>query len=114
MADEVNASWLLPGEPAANLAAWRASPPQFLVDGGYGLTDESYESLAYEANVTTRYMKIVLFGFAKTLYRLAFTFRAEGVGGGEGDGTTHVTVIGQALETTRNALSAYVAASAAG
>ena len=51
MADEVNFAFLLAGEPAANIAAWRADPPPFLAD--YKLMDESYESLVYEANVTT-------------------------------------------------------------
>ena len=30
MADEVYASFMLPGDPTANLAAWRADPPMFL------------------------------------------------------------------------------------
>ena len=74
MADEVSVSFMLPGEPAANVAAWRAQPPPFLDD--YKRVDESYESLVYEANVTTAFMKVAMFGFGKTLYRLTFTFRA--------------------------------------
>ena len=79
MADEVNASFMLAGEPAANVAAWRAKPPPFLVD--YKRVDESYESLVYEANVTTMFMKVTTFGIGKTLYRLTFTFRADGGAG---------------------------------
>ena len=105
MADEVNASFGLAGEPAANVAAWRAEPPAFLVDAGFRRTDESYESLVYEANVTTTFVKLSTFGFGKTLYRLTFTFRPNG------DATT-VTVLGQAYEDTRAALAAWVSAHA--
>ena len=58
---------------------WRASrrrtsprgaptPPPFLDD--YKRVDESYESLVYEANVTTAFTKVATFGMGKTLYRL--------------------------------------------
>lgn len=50
MADEVNASFLLAGEPASHVAGWRATPPPFLVD--YKRIDESYES--YESLVYER------------------------------------------------------------
>jgi hypothetical protein len=102
MADEVNAAFVLPGEPAAMLAAWRADPPSFLEVDGYKLTDDSYESLVYQANVTTAYVKIVTFGFGKTVYRLTFTFRAD-------EGGTRVTALGQALERTRNAFGTWLA-----
>ena len=82
MPDEVNVSFMLPGEPAANVAAWRASPPPFLDD--YKRIDESYESLVYESNVTTTFTKLATFGMGKTLYRLTFTFRPV-------DDTTHDT-----------------------
>jgi hypothetical protein len=104
MADEVNVSFLVPGEPAANVAEWRATPPPFLA--GYKRIDESYESLVYEADVTTRFMKVVMVGFAKTLYRLTFTFRADG------SGATTVSVLGQAQEDTVSAMSQWVAAHA--
>ena len=55
MADEVNMSFLLPGPPATHVAAWRSAPPPFLDD--YKRVDESYESLVYEADVTTTFMK---------------------------------------------------------
>ena len=104
MADETRAGFAVPGAPGPFLAAFKAAPPQFLVDGGYRLVDESYESLVYEANVTTTPMKVFSWGFAKTLYRLAFTFRDAG------DGITAVTVIGQAKDSVRAAMGAYVAA----
>ena len=73
MADEVNASFLLPGPPATHVAAWRSDPPPFLED--YKRVDESYESLVYESDVTTTFMKWAMFGMGKTIYRLSFTFR---------------------------------------
>jgi hypothetical protein len=101
VADEVNVSFMLAGEPAANIATWRAEPPGFLE--GYLRVDESYESLVFEANVTTAFVKISTFGFGKTLYRLTFTFRPA-------DGATQVTALGQAYEPTRAALAEWVTA----
>lgn len=103
MADEVNASFMLPGEPAANVAAWRATPPTFLVNGEFERIDESYESLIYEANVTTTYLKLATFGFGKTLYRLTFTFRPA-------QDATQVSVLGQAVEKTRAEFAEWVVA----
>jgi hypothetical protein len=103
MADEVNASFMLPGAPAANVASWRATPPAFLADAGFKRTDESYESLVYEANVTTTFVKLSTFGFGKTLYRLAFTFRAA-------QDATQVTVLGQANEGTRTEMAQWTVA----
>ena len=102
MADEIKTGFGLPGEPAANLTAWRADPPEFLSVDTYKLVDDSYESLVYEANVTTGFVKITTFGVGKTVYRLTFTFRAA-------DGGTHVTAVGEALERTRNAFGGWLA-----
>jgi len=103
MADEVDASFVLPGEPAANVAAWRATPPPFLDE--YKRVDESYESLVYESNVTSTFMKVALFGMGKTLYRLTFTFRPA-------DGATRVAVLGQAPQDARAAMEHWAAANA--
>jgi hypothetical protein len=104
MADEVNASFLLAGEPASHVAAWRATPPPFLED--YKRVDESYESLVYESNVTSAFMKVALFGMGKTLYRLTFTFRSDD------SAATKVAVIGQAPEDARAAMEQWAAANA--
>jgi hypothetical protein len=104
--DEVNVSFVVPGEPAANVATWRTSPPAFLVDAGFSRVDESYESLVYEANVTTTFVKLSTFGFGKTLYRLTFTFRPA-------PGATQVTVLGQASEDTRAELAEWMVAHSA-
>jgi hypothetical protein len=105
MADEVSGSFMLPGEPAANLASWRREPPGFLAASGYEQIDDSFESLVYEANVTTGFVKVTTFGFGKTIYRLTFTFRPV-------DGATQVSALGQALEPTRTAFSTWVVAHA--
>jgi len=106
MADEVNVSFMLPGEPAANVAAWRAKAPAFLDD--YARVDESYESLVYEANVTSTFTKLATFGMGKTLYRLTFTFRlAEGTAP-----ATRVAVLGQADTETVTAMGEWAAANA--
>jgi hypothetical protein len=101
--DEVNVSFMLPGEPAANVAAWRAQAPAFLDD--YKRVDESYESLVYESNVTTTFVKVATWGFGKTLYRLTFTFRPV-------EGATQVNVLGQAKEDTVAAMAQWAAAHA--
>jgi hypothetical protein len=103
MADEVNVSFLVAGEPSTNVAAWRANPPRFLED--YKRVDESYESLVYESNVTTGFTKWATFGFGKTLYRMAFTFRSDAVN----PSVTRVTALGQAPEDTVNAMGAWAA-----
>jgi hypothetical protein len=102
MADEVRAGFVVPGVSGAFLAAWKAAPPEFLGDAGYRLIDESYESLVYEADVTTKTQRIVTWGFGDTIYRLVFTFRDGG------DTTTAVTVVGQAKAPVRAALAEYV------
>ncbi len=104
MADEVNASFMLAGEPASHVAAWRATPPPFLDD--YKRVDESYESLVYESNVTSTFMKVAMFGMGKTLYRLTFTFRPDD------SGATKVAVLGQAPEDARVGMEHWAAANA--
>jgi len=104
MANEVNVSFLLPGEPAANVAAWRTTAPPFLDD--YTRVDESYESLVYESNVTSTFQKLATFGMGKTLYRLSFTFRLTD------DGGTKVSVLGQADPDTVHAMGEWAAAHA--
>ena len=94
MADEVNLAFVMAGEPAANIAAWRADPPLFLAVDTYRLKDDSYESLVYEAE---RHHGLREAGdvrhSARPLYRLTFTFRPD-------DGATQVTVLGQSPSDT--------------
>jgi hypothetical protein len=101
MPDEVKVTFTLPGDDAANRTAWRAQTPAVLRDAGYQLKDESYDTLVYEADVTSTTMKIIMFGFAKTLYRMAVTFRPDT------EGNTAVTMIGQAQQRVRDELARY-------
>jgi len=105
--DEVNASFLLPGEPASHVTAWRATPPPFLDD--YKRVDESYESLVYESDVTSTFMKVAMFGMGKTLYRLTFTFRPAD---GADLATTRVVALGQAPDDTVAAMGQWATANA--
>lgn len=89
MADELDLTVVLPGTPEASLDAWELQPPAFLADAGFELVDESYESLVYQRDVMGRGMKLLMWGQAKTLYRVTVTFRADPVRG------TRVTLTGQ-------------------
>jgi hypothetical protein len=107
MANEVNVSFMLPGDPAANVASWRAQAPPFLDD--YARVDESYESLVYEANVTSTFTKLATFGIGKTLYRLTFTFR---LADNTATPATRVVALGQADADTVKAMGEWAAANA--
>ncbi|HEX5586179.1 MAG TPA: hypothetical protein VFZ17_02630 [Acidimicrobiia bacterium] len=99
MADEVKLAFGLDGAPDANRAAWKSRPPSFL--GDYHLADESYDTLVFEAQVMGVGMRILMFGMAKTLYRLSATFSDDPVG-------TRVTLAGQAKEDVRDEIGAYL------
>jgi hypothetical protein len=101
MADELTLAFPVPGRDADVHAGWRAQPPAFLSDGGYALKDESYDSLVYEADVMSKGARLLMFGIAKTLYRLSVTFRPDGAYG------TQVTITGQAKEDVRAAILRY-------
>jgi hypothetical protein len=100
MADEIRLVFGLPGPPEANLAAWKATPPPFLAD--YHLKDEAYETLVYEAQVMGAGMRILMWGQAKTLYRLMITFTDDATVG------TRVMLNGQAKDDVRDQIGAYL------
>ena len=77
MADEVNLVFVTPGTDADVHEQWKAQPPAFLEPDGYKLFDESYDTLVFRANVSTKTMKILTWGWGKTLYTLSFTFRPD-------------------------------------
>jgi len=106
MADEVQLKFTQGGTPETILAAWRATPPTCLVDEGFAIVDESYDTLVFEANVTSRWVRVTMFGMATTLYRLSVTFRQDP----DRRGSTRVTLTGQAPERAREELAAMVAA----
>ena len=101
MADELTVAFSLPGRDADLHAAWRSEPPAFLADGGYERKDESYDTLVYEADVTARATRLLMFGMATTLYRLSVTFKPDPAGG------TRVTMVGQAKDEVREAILRY-------
>lgn len=101
MADELDVTLTLAGSETENLAAWRAEPPDWLSQAGYELADESFESLVFEADVTTRATRILMWGMATTVYRISATFRPDG------RGATRLTLQGQARDATREAMLAW-------
>ena len=101
MADELDLSLSIPGAEAANRSAFKAAPPAWLTQNGYELSDESYESLVYEAQVMGAGMRILMWGQAKTMYRITATFRPGAPGG------TRLTLLGQAKEDVRASILAW-------
>lgn len=108
MADELDLSITIPGDPGAHRAAWRVAPPAWVNEGGYRMVDESYESIVYEAQVMGAGMRILMWGQAKTLYRITATFRPVEPGG------TRLTLLGQAKEDSRAAISAWAQTATSG
>jgi hypothetical protein len=100
MADEVNIAFGLPGTPDTNRSTWRDDPPAFLRD--YALIDESYNTLVYEAEVTSKTMKVLMFGMATSLYRLMVTFLPREPNG------CRVTISGQAKADVQDDLGRYL------
>jgi len=109
MADEVQLQFLMPGSPAAVLAAWRSDPPEPFRRGGFGLKDEAYDSLVYEARyydwpqkllfVTTLGFALLFKGLMGSLFQMTARFDAQG------SSYTKVTIIGKAHPSTRRGLA---------
>src|ERR1700704_3655413 len=98
MADEITTQFTLPDPPAALMQQWRDRPPAFLAEGKYKLVDEAYDALVFEADATSIGTRLLMFGTAKTLYRLSIVFNADGTG-------TRLTITGQAIEKVRNRIA---------
>ena len=101
MPDEINLPFVTPSTDSDLLKQRRAQLSAFLEPDGYAVLDESYDTLVFRANVSTKTMKLLTWGFGKTLYTLSFTFRPDR------EGTTRISVLGQASEATRAALTQY-------
>jgi hypothetical protein len=95
VADEIQTQFTLPDPPNAVMDQWRDAPPAFLTAGKYELVDEAYDGLVFEADVTSFGTRLLMFGSARTLYRLSVNFESDGGTG------TRVTIIGQAPESVR-------------
>jgi hypothetical protein len=94
VADEITTQFTLPDPPDALMAQWRETPPAFLAEGKYRLVEEAYDALVFEADATSIGTRLLMFGSAKTLYRLSIVFNPEGTG-------TRLTITGQAVEKVR-------------
>lgn len=99
MADEITTQFALPEAPMTPMAQWRDTPPEFLVEGKYQLADESYDTLVFEADATSVGTRVLMFGMAKTLYRLMIKFESDGGTG------TKLTLTGQAVEKVRDRIA---------
>lgn len=99
MADEITTQFALPNAPAALMAQWRATPPAFLAEDDYQLADEAFDTLVFEADATSLGTRLLMFGSAKTLYRLMIKFESDGAAG------TRLTITGQAIEKVRDRIA---------
>ena len=112
MADEMQLQFEVNERPASVIEAWRRDPPEAIKKGGYELTDESFNSLTWEARYMDWPQKILVFctlgfallfkGFMTSVFRLTARFDEEGAG-------TRVTMVGKAHPRTRAALGELVA-----
>ena len=105
MANEITLQYALPDQPDRARAAWKASPPAWLLDGGFKLVDETYDGLVYEGS--SAYTKVGRL-FASGTYRLSFTFVSDGRFG------SRVTVNGQAPPKVQEQIRADAAARGGG
>src|SRR2546430_9103114 len=99
MADEITTQFTLPEAPNALMQQWQDTPPAFLAEGKYKLVDESYDTLVFEADATSVGTRLLMFGSAKTLYRLMIKFESDGAAG------TKLTLTGQAVEKVRDRIA---------
>jgi hypothetical protein len=103
VADEIQTQFTLPGSPNDVIDQWRDAPPAFLAEGKYELKDEAYDALVFEADTTSFGQRVLMFGMARTLYRLSINFESDGGTG------TRVTIIGQASEPVRERIAEFAA-----
>ena len=112
MSDELQLQFDVNERPASVMEDWRRDPPEPIKEGGYELTDESFNSLTWEARYMDWPQKVLVFctlgfallfrGFMTSVFRLTARFDEDGAG-------TKVTVIGRAHPRTRAALGEIVA-----
>jgi hypothetical protein len=112
MSDELQLQFDLNERPASVMEAWRRDPPEPIKEGGYELTDESFNSLTWEARYMDWPQKVLVFctlgfallfrGFMTSVFRVTARFDEDGA-------RTKVTMIGRAHPRTRAALGELVA-----
>ena len=111
MSDELQLQFDLNERPASVMEAWRRDPPEPIKEGGYELTDESFNSLTWEARYMDWPQKVLVFctlgfallfrGFMTSVFRVTARFDEDGA-------RTKVTMIGRAHPRTRAALGELV------
>jgi hypothetical protein len=112
MSDELQLQFDVNQPPNYVIDSWRREPPAALKDGGYELTDESFNSLTWEARymdwpmkilaITTLGFALLFKGFMTSVFRLTARFDEDGAG-------TRITLVGRAHPDTRVALGELVA-----
>ena len=112
MSDELQLQFNVQQQPQSVIDSWRREPPAALKEGGYELTDESFNSLTWEARymdwpqkvlvVCTLGFALLFKGFMTSVFRLTARFDEDGAG-------TKVTLVGRAHPETRAALGKLVA-----
>ena len=112
MSDELQLQFDVNEPPSSVMERWRRQPPEALSDGNYELTDESFNSLTWEARymdwpqkilvVCTLGFALLFRGFMQSVFRLTARFDEDGT-------RTRVTMIGKAHPQTRAALGELVA-----
>ena len=98
IADEVNIQFVMQGQPAQVMAAWKADPPEGFK--GFKLEDESYNSLTYKLRYYDWPQQITFvatLGFA-LLFKdfMGSTFDLTARFDDEGTAQTKVTIVGHA------------------
>src|ERR1700716_3260933 len=99
MAAEITTQFALPEAPAALMQQWGDTPPGFLAGGQNPLGDGAFAPLVCEAAATSVGTRLLMFGSAKTLYRLMIKFESDGATG------TRLTITGQAIEKVRDRIA---------
>lgn len=112
MSDELQLQFDVNEPPTTVMERWRNEPPKALKDGNFELTDESFNSLTWEARymdwpqkiliVCTLGLALLFKGFMQSVFRLTARFDEDGTG-------TRVTMVGKAHPQTRAALGELVA-----
>ena len=111
MSDELQLQFDVNEPPSSVMERWRREPPAALKDGNFELTDESFNSLTWEARYMDWPQKILIIctlgfallfkGFMQSVFRLTARFDEDGTG-------TRVTMVGKAHPQTRAALGELV------
>ena len=110
IADEVNFQFVMPGQSAQVMAAWRADPPAAFKDGRFKLEDEAYNALTYRMRyydwpqklqfVLSLGFALLFKGFMGSMFELTARFDEDG------PAHTKVTIVGHAHPRTQAQLAA--------